>query len=293
MLSAFTVDVEDYYHVSSFERAIPRSTWGDYQSRVVPSTQRLLELLGNRNVRGTFFILGWVADRFPALVREIAAAGHELASHSYWHRLVYELSPEEFRHDLRRSKQVIEDAAGVSVTMFRAPSFSLTNRSLWALDVMAEEGIQVDSSIFPTRHDRYGIPDAEPGIHLRQTSSGSIVEFPPSVMTLGPLRMPMAGGGYFRLYPLSVTSYAIGRVQRATRPVMFYIHPWEIDPQQPRLRLGSRLSRLRHYVNLHSTWHKVDRLLTTFRFGTVSQVLARHASATLAMQQGVPAPAAA
>jgi polysaccharide deacetylase family protein (PEP-CTERM system associated) len=277
MLTAFTVDVEDYFHVSAFERSIPRSTWGGYESRVVASTQRLLELLARRNVRGTFFMLGWVADRFPSLVREIADAGHELASHSYWHRLVYELTPDEFRADLRRSKQAIEDACGIAITMFRAPSFSITVKSLWALEIMAEEGIHVDSSIFPTRHDRYGIPGAKLGIHVRRTPSGSLVEFPPTVASLGRMRLPVAGGGYFRLYPLPLTRLAMQRVQRSGRPVMFYVHPWEIDPQQPRLSAGSYLSRLRHYVNLHSTWDKLDRLLGDFAFGTVSQVLAENA----------------
>ena len=291
MLSAFTVDVEDYYHVSSFERSIPRSAWGDYESRVVASTQRLIELLARHNVRGTFFVLGWVAERFPSLVREIAAAGHELASHSYWHRLVYELTPEEFRADLRRSKQAIEDACSAAVTMYRAPSFSITTKSLWALEVMAEEGIDVDSSIFPTRHDRYGIPGSDPGIHHHQTPSGRLTEFPPTIVSLGRMRLPVAGGGYFRLYPLLFTRHAMQRVQRSGRPVMFYTHPWEIDPHQPRLRAGSYLSRLRHYVNLHSTWDKLDRLLGSFPFGTVSQVLDRHASPLAAEPPAAPAAA--
>jgi polysaccharide deacetylase family protein (PEP-CTERM system associated) len=282
MLTAFTVDVEDYYHVSAFERSIPRSAWGDYESRVVASTQRLIDLLARRDVRGTFFILGWIADRFPFLVREIAAAGHELASHSYWHRLVYELTPDEFRADLRRSKQAIEDAGGTAVRLYRAPSFSITAKSLWALQIMAEEGFEVDSSIFPTRHDRYGIPGSEPGIHMHHTPAGSLVEFPPTVVSIGRMRLPVAGGGYFRLYPLALTRHAMHRVQRSGRPVMFYIHPWEIDPYQPRLRAGSYLARLRHYVNLHSTVSKLDRLLEDFSFGTVSQILARHAPARAA-----------
>lgn len=288
MLHAFSVDVEDYYHVSSFARSIPCSAWGEYESRVVASTQRMLELLARHEVRGTFYVLGWVADRFPRLVQQIAAAGHELASHSFWHRLVYDLSPAEFRDDLRRSKQAIEDAGGVAVTMYRAPSFSITRRSLWALEIMAEEGIEVDSSIFPTRHDRYGIPGADPQIHRQTTPSGTLVEFPPTVVSFGRLRLPVAGGGYFRLYPLAITQHAMRRVQRSGRPVMFYIHPWEIDPDQPRIRSGSYVSRLRHYVNLRSTWHKLDRLLSRFSFGTVSQVLAEQ-SAAVSPPSSVPA----
>src|SRR6267142_411086 len=183
-MNAFTVDVEDYYHVSAFEHAISRSSWGSFESRVVANTQRLLALLARHNVLGTFFILGWVAERFPGLVREIVASGHEVGSHSYWHRLIYETTPAEFREDLRRSIGVIENAASVKVTRYRAPSFSITRRSLWALEILAEEGIEVDSSIFPVRHGRYGIPDAEPSVHIRCTPAGPLTEFPPSVACL-------------------------------------------------------------------------------------------------------------
>ncbi len=283
MRHAFSVDVEDYYHVSAFERSIPRTAWDHYESRVVASTQRLLDLLARRDVRGTFFVLGWIADRFPQLVRDIHAAGHELGSHSYWHRLIYELAPDEFRQDLRRSIDAIENAAGVRVRMYRAPSFSIVRRSLWAFDILAEEGIEIDSSVFPTRHDRYGIPDAPPTIHHRDCAAGRVIEFPPTVVQFGRFRLPVAGGGYFRLYPLAVTVRAMHRVAAAGRPAMFYVHPWELDPDQPRLRAGSRTARLRHYVNLSGSERKLDLLLREFSFAPIGDVLADRAAAANAI----------
>lgn len=279
MLNAFTVDVEDYYHVSAFERQIHRARWDDFDSRVGASTRRLLDLLDEHDVKGTFFILGWVADRFPELVDEIDRRGHEIGSHSYWHRLIYEQTPEEFREDLRRSREVLEGRLGRGVTLFRAPSFSITQKSLWALDILAEEGFAVDSSIFPVHHDRYGIPGAERRLHRLRTPGGrELWEFPPSVRRFGRLNLPVSGGGYFRLYPLEFTRRCLAQVNRGEggRPFMFYIHPWEIDPKQPRLRVGSRSSRFRHYLNLNRTYSRLDRLLQSFEFGTLSDVLAEN-----------------
>jgi polysaccharide deacetylase family protein (PEP-CTERM system associated) len=276
--NAFTVDVEDYFHVSAFERAICRSSWGSFETRVVANTQRLLDLLARHNILGTFFILGWVAERFPSLVRQIVAEGHEVGSHSYWHRLVYETTPTEFREDLRRSIGVIEDAASVRVNRYRAPSFSITRRSLWALEILVEEGIEVDSSIFPVQHDRYGIPGARPTIHVLQTSSGPLIEFPPSVACFGRFALPVGGGGYFRLYTYPMTRLLLDRINRAERrPFMFYVHPWEIDPDQPRLRAGSPISRFRHFVNLTATEQKLNRLLDDFPFGPMQTVLPHEA----------------
>lgn len=275
-LNAFTVDVEDYFQVSAFDRDIPRSTWNDRPSRVVESTHRILELLGRNQVRGTFFVLGYVARKFPGLVRQIHAAGHEVASHGFWHRLIYSQTPEQFRADLRQSKGVLEDAIGASVTSYRAPSFSITRRSLWALEVLVEEGFVSDSSVFPTHHDRYGIPGAQPTIHTLHTPSGPLVEFPPSIARWGRLNLPVGGGGYFRLYPYSVSRMLLSRIVRhEQRPFMFYVHPWEVDPGQPRLGIGSRLSRFRHYVNLASTERKLERLVRDFPFGRMCDVLAR------------------
>lgn len=278
ILNAFTVDVEDYFQVTGFEQSIPRSSWSSYPSRVVPNTQRLLELLARKNVKGTFFILGWVADHYPDLVKEIQRSGHEIGSHSYWHRLIYTLSPEEFRADLRQSKTAIENAAGVPVTSFRAPSFSITQKSLWALDILAEEGFTCDSSIVPARHDRYGIPGAECGLHEVPLAAGTLREFPPSVAQVAGFHVPVGGGGFFRLYPWAMTCMLQRQVQRAGRPLMFYVHPWEIDPDQPPIKSASGMCRFRHYVNLSTTYPKLERLLDTFRFGTVSEAVAAHYS---------------
>jgi polysaccharide deacetylase family protein (PEP-CTERM system associated) len=275
VLNALSVDVEDYYQVSGFERQISRDRWHDYESRVVVNTQRLLDLFAAQQVQATFFVLGWVASHYPNLVRQIDSAGHELGSHSYWHRLVYEQTAAEFRDDLVRSRQAIEDAIGATVTAYRAPSFSITRQSLWALEILAEEGFQIDSSIFPIVHDRYGIPGARPFVHQLQTAAGPLWEFPPSVLRAGGVNWPVSGGGYFRLYPAWLTCKCLARLnQRHGEPMMFYVHPWEIDPAQPRLRAGSVTGRLRHYLNLGSTLGKLKTLLQKFRFGTISQAIA-------------------
>jgi len=272
VLNAFTVDVEDYYHVSGFEQHIMRDSWDSYESRVVTNTHRILDLLKQHGIHGTFFVLGWVADRFPELVRGIHTAGHELGSHSYWHRLVYSLTPDEFRDDLRRSKHAIEDAAGVPVTCYRAPSFSITEKSLWALQILAEEGFRVDSSVFPVRHDRYGLPGGRAEIHEIPTKSGVMIEYPLTFVGSSRYPLPVGGGGYFRLYPLWFTRKLLKRVNEYSgRPFSFYIHPWEVDPNQPRMRVGSRSSRFRHYVNLQPTVAKLSKLLADFQFGTISE----------------------
>jgi polysaccharide deacetylase family protein (PEP-CTERM system associated) len=274
ILNAFTVDVEDYFQVSSFDKHIDRSAWDQYPSRIERNTDHLLRLLDDHSVRGTFYILGWVAERFPGLVRAIDGAGHEIGSHSFWHRLIYDLTRDQFRDDVRRSKSVLEDLVGKPVTVFRAPSFSITRRSLWSLEILVEEGFQTDSSIFPIYHDRYGIPNARPDIHRIETKAGSLWEFPPSVVDVGPLNVPVSGGGYFRVYPIKWTIDWLRQVNvLRSRPFVFYVHPWEIDPGQPRLRAGSMLSRLRHHANVSSTKDKLRRLLNEFQFGTVTDVV--------------------
>jgi len=272
ILNAFTVDVEDYFQVSAFEPYVRRSEWNDYPSRVVANTHRLLNLLETREVHGTFFVLGWVANRFPQLVRDIQRQGHEVASHGYWHRLIYDQTPDEFRQDIRRSRDVLEQITGTPVVAYRAPSFSITNRSLWALNILVEEGFSVDSSIFPVRHDRYGIPDANREIRQIETSSGALVEFPPSVLRVAGMNVPI-GGGYFRLYPWQLTNHCLRGINRRDRvPFMFYTHPWEIDPTQPRVACGSR-ARFRHYLNLDRTESRLIRILDEYRFSTVSAVM--------------------
>jgi polysaccharide deacetylase family protein (PEP-CTERM system associated) len=233
----------------------------------------LLALFDGCDVRGTFFVLGWVAERYPKLVRRIVEAGHELASHGYWHQLVYDLTPEEFAKDIADSKEAIANATGVVVTAYRAPSFSITKRSMWALQILAEQGFEVDSSIFPIRgHDRYGHPDAPKEIHAIETGAGVIQEFPPSAWTRGRMNVPI-GGGYFRLFPLSLTLRAIKGVRRAGRPAMFYIHPWEIDPQQPRVKNVKMKNKFRHYVNVSRTERRLHRLLIQQPFAPMSTVI--------------------
>lgn len=269
------MDVEDYFHVTAFEDLVSREMWAEIPSRVVPSTERLLALFADQGVSATFFVLGWVAERFPQLVRDIDAAGHEIASHSYWHQRVYRQSPAEFRDDLCRSRDVLEAITGKAVTAYRAPTFSITNRSLWALDILAHEGFRVDSSIFPIRHDRYGIADAPTEPHTRETGHGPLLEFPASVLKLAKWNCPIAGGGYFRLAPWRMTQWAWQRAERASAaPLMFYIHPWELDPQQPRVAGASVLKSWRHRNNLHTTAGKLAKLLAHFKFGTLSAALA-------------------
>jgi polysaccharide deacetylase family protein (PEP-CTERM system associated) len=281
ILNSLTVDVEDYFQVSGFERDVRRTDWDSFESRVVVNTRSLLAMFAAHGVRATFFILGWVAEKFPELIREIDEAGHEIGSHGYWHRLIYDQSPTEFRNDLRRSQEAIERAIGRRAESYRAPSFSITNQSLWALPILVEEGFTSDSSIYPVYHDRYGIPQAEQSPHIIETSAGPILEFPPCFGAVGPLRLPISGGGYFRLLPYSVTSALLERVNRVSgRPFVFYIHPWEVDPQQPRLVAGSPLSRTRHYLNLKSTVAKLDQLLRRFRFGTISESLFHYSEST-------------
>jgi polysaccharide deacetylase family protein (PEP-CTERM system associated) len=239
----------------------------------------MLRLLDRHQVKATFFVLGWVGHHYRALVREIHAAGHEIGSHSYWHRLIYHQSPQEFRDDLRRGRDVLEDALQERVRVYRAPSFSITAQSLWAIEILAEEGFLVDSSVFPIRHDRYGIPGADPWVHRIATPAGGLWEFPPSVCRLAGVNLPVSGGGYFRLYPLRLSLGCLRRINRAERqPFLFYVHPWEIDPGQPRLPAASRLSRFRHYVNLADNERKLDRLLGSFRFGRLSDVIAQCAT---------------
>ena len=273
LLNAMTIDVEDYFHVAAFADIVSMAEWPSLESRVCRNTDRLLAILAEANVHATFFILGWVAARFPDLVRRIHRAGHELASHSYDHALVYDKTPDEFRQDLRRAKTAIEQASGVAVTGYRAPSFSVVERSLWALDVLVDEGYTYDSSIYPIRHDRYGIPSWPRHIHRVERAGGALWELPGSTVRHLGMNLPMGGGGYFRLLPYWWTRNGIRSLNgNEGRPAIFYLHPWEIDPDQPRLKAGP-LSRFRHYRNLGHTETRLRRLLKDFRFGTIAQVL--------------------
>lgn len=275
MLNALTVDVEDYFHVSAFADKIPVRDWDLFSPRVHIGTERLLALLDRFQVRATFFVLGWLAERQPKLVRAIQAAGHEIASHSFHHRLIYQMTPDEFRDDCRRAKDVLEQITGEQVHGYRAPSFSIIRRSLWALDILAEEGFRFDSSIYPIRHDRYGIPDGRIGPHVVDLpkTGRRIWEFPGTVAAVGGLRLPAGGGGYFRLYPYRFSAALLRRANgSAGMPFMFYIHPWELDPDQPPLP-GPWHRRLRHRANLKVTERRLERMLSEFSFGAMSDVL--------------------
>lgn len=275
MRNALTVDVEDYFHVAALARSIAREDWDRCESRVERNTRRLLDLFDEAQVRATFFVLGWVAERKPALVREIQRRGHEIASHGYSHSLVYDQSPALFREETYRSKSLLEDQAQRPVEGYRAASYSITARSFWALDILAELGFRWDSSIFPVYHDRYGVPDAPRRPYRLTTPSGaSLVEFPLSTAEIGSYRLPVSGGGYFRVFPYALSRWGLKRVNRRDgQPFIFYLHPWEIDPGQPRVK-ASALSTFRHYTNLHRCEARLRRLLREFEFTTAGEVLA-------------------
>ena len=272
-LNALSVDLEEYFQVSNFERVIDRDTWPTLPSRVVASTQALLKTFEETQNKATFFVLGWVAEREPALVREIAERGHEIACHGYGHQLVYEIGPERFREDLRRACGAIEDAVGIRPRGYRAPSYSITDRSLWALDILAEEGFEYDSSIFPIRHHRYGIPDfSRVPVRIQLEGGRSIREFPMTTLKAGPLKLPLAGGAYLRFFPPFVFRWGFRRLISAGDPIVLYVHPWEIDPDQPRQGVR-RLTALRHYRNLAKTEERLESLLGDFQFAPVREVL--------------------
>jgi polysaccharide deacetylase family protein (PEP-CTERM system associated) len=272
-LHALSVDLEEHFQVANFDGLIERERWDEEPSRVTDNAHRLLDAFDESGSRATFFVLGWVAERRPALVREIAERGHEIACHGYAHELVYEIGPERFRDDLRRARRAIEDAAGVAPEGYRAPSFSVTERSLWALDILAEEGFRFDSSIFPVRHYRYGIPDFEQRpIELRLPNGLSIREFPLTTLDVGPVRLPLAGGAYLRFMPPALFRWGLRKLAGEQQPSVLYLHPWEIDHEQPRLSTGWRV-RVNHYHNLHRTLDRVRALLQRYAFQPVSRVL--------------------
>ena len=274
LINAMTIDVEDYYQVSAFESVVGFENWNQYESRVEKNTQRILDVLDECDTKATFFILGWVAERQVSLVRTIAERGHEVASHGYAHQRIYTQSMHEFREETRKSKRILEDIIGKPIYGYRAASYSITRDSLWALDLLREEGFAYDSSIFPIRHDRYGIPDYPRFCHvLGGQGADSFVEFPISTVRLGRLNLPVAGGGYFRIFPYGFTRWGIKRLNRKEhQAAVFYLHPWEIDTDQPRLH-GNRLSRFRHYCNLGKTESRLLNLLRDFHFGTMIDVL--------------------
>jgi polysaccharide deacetylase family protein (PEP-CTERM system associated) len=274
LVNALTVDVEDYFHVSAFAKHIPSDEWPRLQPRVRDNTLRLLEILAERDIRATFFVLGWVAEREGTLIREIAAADHEIACHGFSHQLVYDQSPAQFEAETARAKDCLEQLIQRPVVGYRAASFSIVERSRWALDTLLNLGFLYDSSVFPVRHDRYGIPGAPRNPHAMRTPAGAeIVEFPISTLDATLFRIPVSGGGYFRLFPYGFTRWALRRInERDGAPFVFYLHPWEIDPAQPRIS-ADWIGRFRHYQGLEHCEQRARCLLTDFRFDTVERVL--------------------
>lgn len=271
--NALTVDVEDYFQVSAFAKNIDQKDWDNQPLRVGNNTRRLMDMFDEAQVKATFFVLGWVAERNRSLISEIAERGHEVACHGYSHQLIYNQTPEVFREETIRSKALLEDIIQQPVLGYRAASYSITRKSMWALDILAQAGFQYDSSIFPVRHDRYGIPDAEETPHLLETPQGlSLVEFPLSTAKIFNYKLPVAGGGYFRLYPYSLSKAGLEQINRRQQAFVFYLHPWEIDPEQPRIEAGW-FSRFRHYNNLDKCESRLQRLLADFEFTTARDVL--------------------
>lgn len=269
VLHAVSFDVEEHFQVANFARAVPRGEWDRHESRVERNVDAILALLDRAATRGTFFCLGWVAERHVAMVRRIAAAGHEIASHGYDHRFVHDLGEAGFRDDVRRTKRILEDACGAPVLGFRASTFTITRRTPWALGVLAEEGYRYDASIFPVRHPTYGVPDAPRTMRVEPAGGGrAIVEFPPLTMRWLGRNVGAGGGGYFRLFPLGFTRLAFRRAEREGMAGSLYLHPWELDPEQPRIPAGA-LATFRHRVNLAKTAPRLEALLRGFRFGTM------------------------
>jgi polysaccharide deacetylase family protein (PEP-CTERM system associated) len=275
LLNALTVDVEDFFHVEALASTIPRTGWDRIPPRVEKNVDRILETFAQSGVHGTFFILGWVAKKNPGLVRTIAAAGHEIGSHGSGHQRICNLTRDQFRSDIVAARDLLADQAQLPIVAYRAPSFSIVSETLWALDILVEEGFRIDSSIFPVSHDLYGIPGAERFPHWRKTPSGSeIFEFPPSTVRFLGNDLGVGGGGYLRLLPYAWTRRGLKQInQKERQPAMVYFHPWEIDPGQPRYRAPMR-SRIRHYTNLTRMEGKIRRLLHDFHFDTISTICA-------------------
>ena len=271
--NALTVDVEDYFQVSAFAENVKQHEWDSHPLRVENNTHKILDLFDEYQVKATFFILGWVAERKQSLVQEIAKRGHEIACHGYSHQLIYNQSNDVFRSETFRAKDILEDIVQEPVRGYRAASYSITQRSLWALDILAEAGFDYDSSIFPVRHDRYGIPGSPEFPYVLDTPEGNkLVEFPISTAKFLGYRLPVAGGGYFRLYPYWLSRAGLRQINNKQKPFIFYLHPWEVDPEQPRIT-ASRLSRFRHYNNLDKCESRLRKLVSDFQFTTVENVL--------------------
>ncbi|TVV76126.1 XrtA system polysaccharide deacetylase [Sphingomonas solaris] len=278
MRNALSVDVEDWFQVGAFETVIDRADWDGLTGRVERNSDVVLRLFAEEGVKATFFTLGWVAHRHPALIRRIVDAGHEIASHGWDHARVFSLTPDQFRADLARAKAAIEDAGGVGVTGYRAPSFSIDTRTPWAHEILADEGYAYSSSVAPVKHDHYGWPEA-PRFAFRPVAGSALVELPVTTVRVAGRTLAAGGGGFFRMLPYGFSRWAIDRVNRAEqRPAIFYFHPWEIDPGQPRVANAPLRSRVRHYSRLAAMEGKLRRLIRRFEWGRVDHVVAGQAS---------------
>ena len=271
-IHALSFDVEEHFQVAAFWSEDRRRGWDQYESRVGRNVDKILSLLSRHEIHATFFVLGWVALKHPKLVEAIAGAGHEIASHGFGHEMITSQQPGQFREDVRKSKQILESVIGKPIHGYRAPSFTITPRTQWALPILVEEGYLYDSSIFPVQHDRYGMPGANPWCHQIETASGPLWEVPPSTIQMGPVRLPIAGGGYFRLYPYPLLRGLLNRAAAQGHPLVMYLHPWELDPDQPRME-GSLVSRFRHYLNLGKTEARLHQLVKDFRFAPLRQAV--------------------
>lgn len=272
--NGLSIDVEDYYQVAAFFDQVEYGDWENWASRVEQNTHRILDLMDEKNCKATFFTLGWVAERYPNIVREIVARGHELASHGYSHQLIYKQAPEVFKQETLKSKALLEDIGQVEVQGYRAASYSITQDSIWALDILAEAGFIYDSSIFPIHHDRYGMPNVPGKPHQAKTKSNILVELPLSTVPLLGQKLPVSGGGYFRLYPFWLTKYLLHSFSKHNDyPFIFYLHPWEVDPEQPRIQ-SSWFSMFRHYNNLDKCYARLSCLLDSFDFTTMQDAFA-------------------
>jgi polysaccharide deacetylase family protein (PEP-CTERM system associated) len=266
-----TCDVEDYFQVSAFDGIVPQSRWAEVDCRIPTNVDRILQLFSDEGVKGTFFTLGWVAEHFPNVVRRIVGEGHELASHGMCHRRVWSQTPDEFRDDVTTSRQLLQDTGGTAVTGYRAASWSIDHRTPWAHGILAEAGYKYSSSVYPVSHDHYGMPDAPR--HPYRIDGSQILEIPPSTARFIGRNIPVAGGGYFRLFPLALSKWFINSQQRKDAfPYVFYFHPWEMDPEQPRFRQAAFKARFRHYLNLEKFQARLSVLLKTFSWGRMDEI---------------------
>lgn len=272
--NAMTVDVEDYFHVSAFENIFTRSDWEQLECRVVDNTSKILDLFAKYQVQSTFFVLGWVAKKHPELVRQIISGGHELASHGFWHQRVSSLTPKAFREDIQDSKKLLEDIAGIAIKGYRAPSYSINHINAWAFDIIEESGFEYSSSVYPVKHDLYGWPDA-PRFKFLSTPNG-LIELPISTNRFMNRNYPSGGGGFFRLFPYTLSKNLIKKINNMDdQPVIFYFHPWEIDPYQPRVKQASARSKFRHYLNLTKMESRLTHLMRDFNWGSIANVFFR------------------